>query len=170
MGQEPNDDAGGDVVALVSVLLHGPEGQHGRAQEQRAPPDHQAVELGPAHPAHPAHGHGFHQGQVAVDAHQHQEADAAVEVHVEHGVHHAAQHLPEEPVEVVGDGDGPEGQPGGQDQVCQGQVAQVDLSHRPPGQPPWSSLWLHFCSYRKATSSVPWAWRFVSLRVWLSPD
>uniref|UniRef100_A0A8D2AQC3 Uncharacterized protein n=1 Tax=Sciurus vulgaris TaxID=55149 RepID=A0A8D2AQC3_SCIVU len=102
---------------------------HGRAQEQRAAPDHQAVDFGPAHPAHPAHGHGLHQGQVAVDAYQHQEADAAVQVHVDHGVHHPAQDLPEEPVEVVGNGDGPEGQPTGQDQVSHRQVPQVDFRH-----------------------------------------
>lgn len=118
------------VHRVLRDVLHPPVNEVWDAQQQTEAPHHQAAQLSVLGTAHLAVGHGVHQRHVAVDANQHQQVDAAVEVEFDAQVDGLAQELAEGPVELVDDVDGPEWQAAHQHQVGHGQIAEVDLGHR----------------------------------------
>uniref|UniRef100_A0A670HWH9 Uncharacterized protein n=1 Tax=Podarcis muralis TaxID=64176 RepID=A0A670HWH9_PODMU len=102
------ENAGGDIVFFVIVERSKEESR--RAQEQRRDPNGEAVPLCTRRPAQASQRHCFHQGQVAINAHHHQEVNAGVEVHRNDGIDGFAEGQPKHPMEVIAYRDCPERQ------------------------------------------------------------
>lgn len=92
---------------VLRHIVYRPEYESRRAQEHCRNPNDEAVPFGTQWSAHPSQGHRFHQGQVAIDAHHHQEINARIQIHMKDAIDGFAKEGPKRPIKVIGYVNGP---------------------------------------------------------------
>ncbi|KAG7265783.1 hypothetical protein CRUP_006445 [Coryphaenoides rupestris] len=127
--------SGGVVLVIVQrgaehravVRLRLQEARLGERRQDAGGPRHCGRQHAEGPRAGPERENGVHDGQVPVDAHEHEEEDAGVEAHVVGGQHRLACAFSEAPLvaRLVGE----EGQRAEQEQVGHRQVEQADVGH-----------------------------------------